>query len=86
MAMLKEIAAKDGLVTLQTRCFMCSLEHQFTVPAHPFSRWQKGGRNIVQELPMLSAIDREKLISGMCEPCQQSFFEGDIDETLEEAS
>lgn len=80
MARFNQIAENDGLVTLQATCFMCKTDHQFTVPKDPLIQWTNGGVNISVAFPMLCASEREKLITGMCDSCQSSFFEAAMED------
>lgn len=53
------------------------------IPEGPFSRWMTGGGSIQDELPMLSADQREVLLTGIC--CFDSAI-GPEDEQPEEES
>ena len=64
--------------TVSCSCLLCGKETAVTVPVRGFLLWQAGV--LIQDaLPELTAGERETLITGLCEPCQDSLA-GDDDE------
>lgn len=70
---------------LQRKCNSCGGLKTLTVPTMAYEKW-KAGEGYVQDLfPMLSAGDRELLISGTCEPCFDAMFldpDEDVDDEI----
>lgn len=61
------------MVTLAMVCPFCGTEHYVNVPEARYDRWMKGA--LVQDaFPMLSATEREQLISHLCPACQAEVF------------
>ena len=49
----------------------------FNVPAEAIVKWNNGRGAFVQDaFPMLSADDRERLVTGICGPCWERLFAG----------
>lgn len=71
-------SSPDGLLTIGLRCYQCEQEHSVTVPETGFSRWRAGAL-IQSAMPELSPMDREKLMTGMCEACQRAFFTAEME-------
>lgn len=65
-------------VSVACTCPFCAKVTELIVPARGYRLWQEG-ELIQNALPDLTATERETLISGLCESCQDSFF-GDEDE------
>lgn len=74
------------MMTIETYCPICHTTHELEVPFEAFCAWQAGA--LVQDaFPMLSANEREMLISGICPPCWDNLFapsEEEVEEWLEE--
>lgn len=66
-------------VSVSCTCPFCGKDTELIVPARGYRRWQEG-ELIQNALSTLSAGERETLISGLCESCQDSIFGGDDDE------
>ena len=61
------------MILLEMRCPFCGRNHQLIVDAESFEKYQQGA--LVQEaFPHMNPTDREKLITQMCEPCQDKMF------------
>lgn len=55
----------DGRVRLSGKCPMCQTTNSLEVDEEPFRRWN-AGEYVQNAFPMLSADDREFLVSGCC--------------------
>ena len=66
-------------VSASCTCPFCGKVTELLVPSRGFYRWTEG-ELIQNALPDLTATERETLISGLCESCQDSIFGGDDDE------
>ena len=61
------------MITLITKCPQCGAESEIHVNEHDYENYKNG--DLVQNaFPYLSAEDREKLISGVCEKCWAEIF------------
>lgn len=61
------------LLNVEVVCPFCGSVSFVEVNANDFERWQSG--ELAQKsFPYLTASERETLISGMCEFCQEEFF------------
>ena len=57
------------------RCPFCGLTHNVNVPFDGYLAWDNG--ELIQDaMPMLSAVEREQLISHFCPACQKKIFFG----------
>lgn len=62
---------------IEVTCIECRQPKLLVVPVDGYNRW-KNGALIQDALPLLSADDRELLISHICGPCFDKLFdEGD---------
>lgn len=66
-------------VSVSCSCPFCGKDTELIVPARGYRLWTEG-ELIQNALPELTAGQRETLISGLCESCQDSFFGGEDDE------
>lgn len=61
------------MITLITKCPQCGKENEIHVNEHDYENYKNV--DLVQNaFPYLSAKDREKLISGVCEKCWAEIF------------
>ena len=72
--MVDGIIYKDGSAQVYVSCVKCHAQKVLHVPAEPFKAWQRHELKIQDALPMLSADDRELLISGLCPDCWNKLF------------
>lgn len=70
----------DNFMVVRTQCPMCLKRAGITVEASEYNAWQSGVY-IQDAMPMLSAEEREQLISGMCPRCWSEIF-GPEDEPM----
>ena len=56
-----------------TVCPFCGQEHIIKVPFEGYLAWQSG-ENVQDALPMLSANEREMLMTGICPKCWAGMF------------
>lgn len=61
-------------------CPICGKTHTVSVDFEEYCSWAFDGELAQNAFPTMSATDREKLISGMCEDCQNDIFGGEDDE------
>jgi hypothetical protein len=60
-------------IELKISCPFCSERTDLLINKFAYARWQKG--MLVQDaFPKRSATDRETLISGLCEKCQDEYL------------
>lgn len=65
----------ENKISLELRCPICDAVYFINdVDLDRYHRWQKGHECIQNVFPMMSIVDREKLITGMCDNCQDSFY------------
>lgn len=68
---------ENGMVSITTVCPFCQKPHSVTMNA---DAWAKGfkayqdGADIQYAFPFLSVVDRELLITGICDECWNSIF------------
>lgn len=62
------------MMTIITECPFCGATSEVEVDFDAFMDY-KSGITAQRAFPMMSATDREKLISGMCEKCQAQVFD-----------
>lgn len=78
---MKAIESWDGkTVTVRIeRCLFCDQPAKVEgIPVDPFSRWYSGGVAAQDALPMLSADDREILVSGTHGTCFDAAFAPEV--------
>lgn len=68
------MSTKIGIV--HVTCVSCGVEHTISVPAAAYRRWATGKAKIQDALPMLTADERELLLSGMCPHCFDKLMGG----------
>lgn len=62
-----------GTITIGVVCAVCKKEYRITAPKSAVHAWQRGA--LVQDvLPMLSADERELLMSDICGTCFDRMF------------
>lgn len=61
------------MMTIITECPFCGATDEIEVDFDAIIEYQMGA-TAQQAFPRMSATDREKLISGMCEECQAKVF------------
>lgn len=61
------------LLQLEVKCRCCGSVHIVNVPSVPYRLWASGQARIQDALPMLSADERELLMSGLCTFCFDKF-------------
>lgn len=64
-----------NVTVLDIVCPFCLKNTQIQVKTDLFNEYEKGMRHIQDIFPMLTARERELLLSGMCYDCQDKFFE-----------
>lgn len=61
------------MITLITKCPFCGKENNVNIYFEDYLNWEAG--ELAQNaFPYLNPIEREKLISGICEDCQKTIF------------
>ena len=65
--------------TVNVRCPFCGKISQIVCDKDSLAKYN-GGALIQDAFPEMSPFEREVLISGMCLPCQESFFVEDDDD------
>lgn len=60
-------------IKVRIRCPFCSANSFVAVNVSDLDKWQKGALASVC-FPYLSANEREKIISGLCDHCQNEMF------------
>lgn len=61
------------MLNLILTCPFCGAEHEVNVPFEGYLAWGNG--ELIQDaLPMLTATEREQLISNLCPTCQKEIF------------
>lgn len=68
------------LITVNNRCPICGKITSVTCDRDAWRTWESGGCLIQEAFPDMDIHTRETLISGMCLPCQESFFVEDEDD------
>ena len=68
---------------VKTQCPMCKATKVFSLPADKVVQWRNGIHCQVA-FPLLSADDRERLISGTCPKCWEMLFGKDTDDDAEQ--
>lgn len=63
-------------VTVIKKCMSCKKDHSLQMTRAQYDRWQ-AGEHIQDVAPMLTADERELLISGICGKCFDKMFEGE---------
>ena len=68
---------------VEVRCPFCGKTGLVEVDVKQYEAWQSG--TLIQNaMPALSATQREMLITGMCEDCQNSIFGGESDDSWDD--
>ena len=71
-----------GFMNIDVTCWKCNTEHLISVEREAYESWQNG--ELIQDaLFMLSADQREMLLSGTCGECWDKLFPNE-DEDIEE--
>jgi len=68
------------LITVNNHCPICGKTTPVTCDRDAWRTWESGGCLIQEAFPKMDIHLRETLISGMCLPCQESFFMEDDDD------
>ena len=63
-----------NLKKIDIRCVICKTPHSVLVPGAGYKLWASGQKHIQDALPMLSANERELLMSGICPHCFDKLF------------
>lgn len=63
-------------LTLSITCPSCGGLTRITVPREPYLQWMNHESLIQDAMPMLSAPEREALLTGVCPPCWTKIFLG----------
>lgn len=66
------MSTQTGIV--EVTCVSCGAPHAIIVPTAGYKRWASGQAKIQDALPMLSADERELLISHICPRCFNRLF------------
>ena len=66
-----------GMLRITVTCIICGEEKSVEVPTEAFFKWYKHGIAIQYAMPMLSADDRELLMSQICGKCFERVFADD---------
>ena len=79
---LRLLLGSFGFMNIDIICWNCNTEHLIFVDREAYENWQNG--ELIQDaLFMLSADEREMLMSGTCGECFDKLFP-DQDEDIEE--
>ena len=65
-------------ITIANQCPWCGKDYTFDVPYEGYMAWTQGAL-IQNAFPQLSATEREYMLTGYCEACQNKLF-GDEEE------
>lgn len=63
---------QTGIV--EVTCVNCGTKHTILVPTNGYKLWTSGQAKIQDALPMLSADERELLMSHICPRCFDKIF------------
>ena len=66
-----------GMLRINVECVVCGEEKFVEVPEEAFFKWYKHGIAIQYAMPMLSADERELLMSQICGKCFERLFADD---------
>ena len=66
------MSTQTGIV--EVTCVSCGAQHAILVPTSGYHRWTSGQAKIQDALPMLSADERELLMSHICPRCFDKIF------------
>lgn len=66
------MSTQTGIV--EVTCVNCGTKHTIMVPTGAYKRWASGQAKIQDALPMLSADERELLMSHICQRCFDKIF------------
>lgn len=61
-------------IKVQTTCPRCKMFSYLEVESDQYYSWREGKQHIQDALPTLTAIQREKLITGICGSCWEEIF------------
>ena len=64
----------DAVLELTITCRFCGEERKVAVPMDAYHNWRQGRMHIQYALPMLTADERELLMSGICGKCFDKTF------------
>lgn len=71
----------DSVICIVTfECPMCGKQHSMLIEESEIERFYKErseGKHIQDIFPSMSALDREKFITGYCDECQKMIFGSD---------
>lgn len=60
--------------TVSTQCPMCKTHATINVPLAGYEKWLLKKALIQDALPKLSSLEREQLITGICELCWEKYI------------
>lgn len=60
---------------VEVECLCCKTKHTILVPTAGYKKWASGQAKIQHAMPMLTADERELLMSGICGRCFDKIFE-----------
>ena len=64
-----------NLIDVTKKCSLCGGEQEVkNIDAGVYSRYQRGGLNILEAFPDMPSHDREVLITGTCYKCQEKLY------------
>ena len=66
------MSTQTGIV--EVTCVSCGTQHTILVPTNGYKLWTSGQAKIQDALPMLSADERELLMSHICPRCFDKLF------------
>jgi hypothetical protein len=69
-----QFCAKDRTTTMFPVCRQCKRELQLRVPDYNYQMWHNRQASVQDAFPMLTADEREILISGICGKCFDGIF------------
>lgn len=72
--MVDGVLFKDGMAQIYTHCPNCMKQFVLTVPEQAYKAWARKEAHIQDAMPMLSADERELLLSGLCPKCWNKLF------------
>lgn len=61
-------------IVVTMECALCQTTGSLSVPAEGYDRWRRHEAHIQDCLPELTPAQREFLITGFCDPCQEFLF------------
>lgn len=69
--------ATDAVLEIALVCKCCGEGQKLTVPLAAYHNWRQKRMKIQNALPMLTADERELLMSGICGKCFDRIFKED---------